>query len=652
MKPIVTIDFETHPIEARPHYPPRPVGVSFLHPDNGGGYVAFGHPTGNDQDGERWARGELAYWFAEAIAGRVELLFFNMKFDLQVACEGWGLPLPPWHAVHDAMYLAFLANPHAKNLDLKSLAADLLGWQPEERDAINDWVVENIKELRKQYAPEKISVSKGKVAHLYRWFSRAPGDLVGRYASGDTGRTKALFDYLYPLILANGMGPAYDRLRRITPILMENERLGMHVDLPLLQADCQKYGDALLTVEAALRHYLGVPDLNFDADVDVARALDAINAVTQWTLTESGERSMSKDNLKPHHFRDPELASALGYRNRLKTCLDTFMRPWLEQALKTGGTIHTNWNITRGDAGGTRTGRPSTSAHNFLNLSKDFETKKDGYVHPAFLKLPPLPLVRRYVLPDEGHVFLHRDFSGQELRVFAHFEAGELNAAYNANPKLDPHDEWVRPLMEKAAGREFDRTTIKLLNFQGIYGGGAPALAKALGITIPEAKALKVEHDKALPGRKTVADTITSVFNRGEPIRTWGGRLYYCEPAGFSKKHKKHMSYQYKGINYLVQGSAADLTIESILDWYSDPRRDPRARLLVQCYDEINVSAPVDVAVEQMQVLREAMEKPRLSVPMLSDAKWGPAWGRCVKFDDASDKDTLDSQCRAFMGER
>lgn len=630
--PIVTIDFETHPIESRPHYPPRPVGVAVLHPDGGGGYIAFGHPAANADGGVEWARGELSEWVEEARAGRVQLLFFNAKFELSILQEFYGFPELPWDTWHDAMYLAFLANPHAKNLDLKSLANDLLGWAPEERDAVNDWVIANIKELRKQYAPEKISVTKGKVAHLYRWFSRAPGSIVGPYANGDTARTRALFDHLYPLILANGMGAAYDRLRRITPILMENERLGMRVDLPALARDVNIYSAALEKVETAIRQYLGVPDLNLDADIDTANALDAIGAVTQWVLTENGEKSVSKVNLKPHHFVDPQLASALGYRNRLKTCLDMFMRPWLEQALKTGGTIHTNWNITRGDAGGTRTGRPSTSNHNFLNLSKDFETKKDGYVHPTFLDVPALPLVRKYVVAEEGHVLLDRDFAGQELRVFAHFEAGELNAAYNANPKLDPHDEWVKPIMERGAGREFTRGTIKILNFQSLYGGGAPALAKALEITVPEAKSLKAEHDKALPGRKLVADTIAAKLKRGEAIRTWGGRLYYAEPAGFSKKHGKWMEYSYKGINYEVQGSSADLTIEAILDWYHDPRRDPACRLYVQVYDEILISSPKDVAREQMLVLQEAMEKARLSVPMLSDGEWGASWGGMVEF--------------------
>lgn len=635
MLPVVTIDFETLPIEQRPDYPPMPVGVSIRHPDGGGGYGAFGHPSKNNDTLERVVE-ELTYWFAEAEAGRVWLLFFNAKFDVQVACEKLGLPMPRWDAVHDAMYLAFLDNPHAANLDLKSLAHAMLDLPPDERDAINDWVIANIKELRKQYAPEKISITKGKVAHLWKWYARAPGDIVGAYANGDTHRTFGLFELLYQRILDAGMGEAYDRLRRVTPILMENERLGMRVDVPLLQDDVVRYSAAFLTVEDALRSYLGVPDLNLDADKDVAAALVAADAVDPetWVKTASGDLSVSKANLKPHHFRDPQLASALGYRNRLATTLKMFMRPWLEQALKTGGTIHTNWNITRGEGGGTRTGRPSTNNHNFLNLSKDFETKKDGYTHPDFLDLPSLPTVRSYVLPDAGCVMLHRDFKGQELRVFADFECGPLNAAYCENPMLDPHDEWVRPLMEAAAGREFEKTTIKVLNFQGIYGGGAPALAKALEISLDDAKALKVQHDAALPGRKALSDEIKNTFDAGLPIVTWGGRVYNCQPAGYSEKYKRWMTYQYKGINYIVQGSAADLTIESILDWHDDPRRDPRSRLMVQVYDEIDLSVPSDVSHEQMRVLKENMEKDRLSVPMRSDGKWGPTWGALKKYDD------------------
>lgn len=46
-------------------------------------------------------------------------------------------------------------------------------------------------------------------------------------------------------------------------------------------------------------------------------------------------------------------------------------------------------------------------------------------------------------------------------------------------------------------------------------------------------------------------------------------------------------------------------------------------------YDEINISAPP--GGKEMQRLREIMEAPRLSVPMLSSGKIGPRWGELEK---------------------
>src|SRR5690606_5568632 len=102
---------------------------------------------------------------------------------------------------------------------------------------------------------------------------------------------------------------------------------------------------------------------------------------------------------------------------------------WLEQAERRGdGYISTNWNQIRGERGGTRTGRPSTTDPNFLNISKAWGVD-DGYEHPSHLGVEELPLVRKFLLPDPGEQWLHRDYNGQELRLLAHFEDGPLMQA-------------------------------------------------------------------------------------------------------------------------------------------------------------------------------------------------------------------------------
>lgn len=627
----VVIDFETKPIRQRPEYPPVPVGWAIKWPGQHGRYWGFGHPTNNS-----CTYAEAMEELDRAWQSGLPMLFHNAKFDVGVAVEGGGLRMPDWREIHDSMFLAYLCDPHARSLGLKELAADLLQWPPEEKDELADWIMENSAMLLARYPENKSTPNQKKITktQVGAWIWTAPGDIAGRYAVGDVERTDALFAHLWPIVQEHGMGGAYDRERQVLPIFMENELIGMRMDLEGLGADLVRYDTAMADVEDAMRHFLQVDALNFDADADVADVLLTRGIVPEanWQLTKSGKLSTSKVNLRPEHFTGQagaEVASALGYRNRLKTCLEMFMRPWLEQASKRNGYVSTNWNQVRNPEGGTRTGRPSTQDPNFLNISKKWLGRDDGYLHPAFLNLPELPLVRAYVLPDAGEVFLHRDFDGQELRIFGHFEQGELWRAYHANPELDVHGELVGPEIMRVAQREIERTKIKTLNFQGIYGGGVPALQAALRCSFAEAKELKAFHKKALPGLAILNEEIKRIVGRGDPIRTWGGRLYWPETPGFSKKYGRHMTYEYKLVNYVVQGSAADLTKQALIEWHQ--ARERRARFLVTVYDEINISSDPGYAVRDMTLLKEVMELPRLSVPMLSSPKHGATWGAAAK---------------------
>jgi DNA polymerase I-like protein with 3'-5' exonuclease and polymerase domains len=632
----VTIDFESLPIQQRPAYPPKSVGVSIKWPRQPSRYYAWGHPIKNNC-GESDAMAALERVWDSGLP----ILCHNAKFDIHgIMVEWYGAPLPCWDRIHDTMFLAYLCDPHSRRLGLKELCEDLLGWAPEERDRVADWIMAHKDVLHQTYGAA-LGLTRPTPKRTGAYIGYAPGDLVGEYACGDTDRTAALFDHLYPLVVENGMLAAYNRERQVLPILARNEREGMQVDLPLLIAECEIYGEAFEKAEAWLRKKLRAPGLNFDADQDLAAILleRGIVPPENWSRTKStkshpnGQLAVNKDALRPEHFSGPDgaaIASVLGYRNRLTTCLGMFMRPWRDQALVNNGRITTNWNQTRGGAsgGGTRTGRPSTDKHNFLNLSKDFESKRDdGYVHPDFLDVPNLPLVRKYIIADDpDSVFAHRDFSGQEMRVFAHFEQGDLWEQFNDNPALDPH-EFIGEELMRVAQREIERTRVKNLNFQGLYGGGIPALQLKLRCSIKEAKELKAFHDKALPGRKILNEEIARLINRGLPIHTWGGRLYFKEPS--TMRDGRMMDFLYKLINYLIQGSAADLTKQTLIDWES--ARGPSARFLVTVYDEINISVPKTNFEREMAILRESMERPRLTVPMLSDGKVGYRWGDLKK---------------------
>lgn len=623
---IIVLDFETHAIEDRPKYPPHPVGFSMLTAGSEPQYFAFGHTSENNTTEER-ARRILQAWWDDP---HTEFLFHNASFDVSVAVERWGFKMLPWHRIHDTQFLLFLFDPHAKKMGLKPATEALLGWAPEEQNELNDWIWTNRKALVQEYPHHPA----GKVTktNMGAWIAQAPGALVGRYAIGDVRRTLALFQYLYPIVRSNGMGSAYDRERRLLPILMENERRGLRTDLDELQRDLPLYLGALAKVERQMRHFLDAPDLNFDNDKDLADVFQSRGIVHEdrWVRTEkSGQLSVAKDNLPPDAFTDPLFASAFGYRNRLVTCLKMFMQPWAEQAERNRGFIHTRWNQVLGSRGGARSGRPSMTKPNLLNVSKSFEGRSDGYVHPEALELPRLPLVREYILADEGQIFLHRDFSGQEMRIFAHYESGELAEAYRENPELDPH-EWIRGAILRETGRDLERTRVKNVSFARLYGGGEGAVyAQARCESRAEAREIMAFHDRAIPGRRILNDEILRLVRRDEPIRTWGGRLYYVEPP--SRVNGRMQSWEYKLINYLIQGSAADVTKEAICRWYYGGGPSNGARFLLTVYDEINITSEPARERENMDFLRETMNGMELDVPMRSDGKRGERWGALEK---------------------
>lgn len=86
----------------------------------------------------------------------------------------------------------------------------------------------------------------------------------------------------------------------------------------------------------------------------------------------------------------------------------------------------------------------------------------------------------------------------------------------------------------------------------------------------------------------------------------------------------------YKLINYYCQGSAADITKQALVEWYEG---GAQARFLCTVYDEIDLTAAIETAKEEMQWLKEVMEMPRLDIPMLSTGKHGPNWGALIKGD-------------------
>ena len=115
-----------------------------------------------------------------------DVAFHNAVFDIDVAETH--MKLTPKRAVHCTMVGAFIKDPRVVTLKLKELSELWLGEPPTERDALRDWIINNVPEAKRS--------KKSWVAYI----SHAPGDLVAPYACGDVDRTFKLHRFVQAVV--------------------------------------------------------------------------------------------------------------------------------------------------------------------------------------------------------------------------------------------------------------------------------------------------------------------------------------------------------------------------------------------------------------------------------------------------------------------
>jgi DNA polymerase I-like protein with 3'-5' exonuclease and polymerase domains len=652
LRKATTVDFETYCIESRPSYPPKPVGVAIRWPSGKTEYLAWAHPAG----GNNCKLADAKRVLAKIAEGTGQVLFHNAKFDLCVWAEGLKVKLPSWDRIHDTLPMLFIRDPRAVTYSLKPTAELLLKEPPEERDAVIDWLVQHqpvpgIKLVAKRPKNKQKADSKTRYAGAY--VAYAPVSLVGPYAIGDVSRTYDLAQLVGAEVAARGMVPAYRREVDLIEPIMDMERRGVPVDVDALAKDVVVYSNAVSSVDLWLRKRLKVPagvEVNWDSNKDLVKYMLAAGVATEGSLglTPSGEVQTNKDALA-RGVTDPQVLAILKYRSRVVSSLDTFMRPWLATARKSGGRIFTTWYTTRHDEHGARTGRMASSP-NLQNMTKKKVTLFEGEA-PAWWKalgLPELPFVRRYIIAERGHVLIDRDKSQQEIRIFAHYEDGPLMEAYNKSPWLDLYNE-VLPKVNailgggvhskviddpdlgtyKAVITPVTRDAIKTTVLAKLYGMGVGLLAMRLKVDVTTAKQISDAVIGAVPGLRGLARMLKETTGKGLPVKTWGGREYFCEPPKMIDGQMR--DFHYKMINVLIQASAADDLKECILwFWRHAPRK---YKLILTVHDELVVSAPAGEMHKAMALLKKAMNHVKFDVPMLSEGKYGPNMASLVDYD-------------------
>jgi DNA polymerase I-like protein with 3'-5' exonuclease and polymerase domains len=302
----------------------------------------------------------------------------------------------------------------------------------------------------------------------------------------------------------------------------------------------------------------------------------------------------------------------------------TFLQPYLDFSAA-DGRIHPHVNQLRSDDGGTVTGRLSMSQPNLQQVPARHEVIG--------------PLVRSLFLPEEGELWAANDFSSQEPRLLVHYAtligldgAEKMAQAYKDNPDTDFHQ-----MVADMAGIE--RKQAKTIGLGLMYGMGKNKLAGQLDLPVDEASELMSTFHNKVP---FLRGTVDAVMRRIEhpssngSIRTLLGRkcrFPLWEPIAWGVN--KALPYEqaivdygqrikragtYKGLNRLIQGSAADQTKAAMIALHK-----AGFRILLQVHDEVAVSVKNrEEAEAAAEIMRTAVD---LEVPSKVDVEIGTSWG-------------------------
>ena len=223
------------------------------------------------------------------------------------------------------------------------------------------------------------------------------------------------------------------------------------------------------------------------------------------------------------------------------------------------------------------------------------------------------------------------DYEQIELRLTAHF-GNEEQMIEDIHEGKDLHSETCKRIFEideSAPDWKSKRYLAKTLNFSIVYGTGAAKFAETvLKSTGGKMRISEQEARSYISSWKSAHLGVMELFNKvaHEVALTGGVRNYYGRfvPVDPGKP--------YVGVNYLIQGTAADLMKDRLLKCWRF-LKDKDTDLLMTIHDELVFEVPGHEK-EIIWQLKEIMEEPdEFKVPLTCSVEVGKTWGSKKAFE-------------------
>ena len=558
--------------------------------DGWSGYFPVAHGGGGNLDKRLVER-----WIKDVLATDADKIMHNAAYDC-----GWlrasGFTVNG--RILDTMLAAPLLDENRFSYSLNALGFDYL------------------KEVKSEAMLKQAAADFG--VHPKKELWKLPAMYVGEYAEQDAALTLKLWQNFKIKLRQEEVESIFDLETEVFPILMNMTLRGIRFD----RIKCGMLIDKLIVREAQIHQELksacGKP-VDIWAAQSIATAFDKLGVA--YGKTAAGAPSFTKSFLDECEHPVAKLIVEARETNKTHS---TFLQPYMDFSKKTG-RIHPHVNQMRNDDGGTITGRLSMNNPNLQQVPARHEIIG--------------PMVRSLFLPEQDQLWASNDFSSQEPRLLVHYAtlldlpgAWVMAEAYRENPDTDFHQ-----MVADMAG--IKRKQAKTIGLGLMYGMGKAKLANELDLPVDEAGELIGVFHSRVPFLK---GTVNAVMKRidhpatGGAIRTLLGRkcrFPLWEPVEWGvNKALPHaqavVEYgprikragTYKGLNKLIQGSAADQTKAAMVA-LAKAGFDP----ILQVHDEVALSVRNR---EDAQAAAEIMANAvRLEVPSRCDVEVGPSWG-------------------------
>jgi DNA polymerase-1 len=432
-------------------------------------------------------------------------------------------------------------------------------------------------------------------------------DAVAALACTHASAVLALREFFEPQLDQLGLRSLLEDLELpLVDVLVGMEWRGIGVDLEALDVLSREFGAELRELEAAIHAEAG-GDFNINSTPQLRHVLFEKLGLPVLKRTKTGPSTDADvlTELAAMDFALPKLM--LDYREVSKL-RSTYLDALPQRVNPVTGRIHTRFSQT-----GAATGRLSSSDPNLQNIP---------------IRTTRGEQIRRCFVPADGCVFVVADYSQIELRLLAHLsEDPAFLEAFRRGG--DVHRETAAVIfdvpLEGVSGEM--RARAKTINFATIYGQGAFALARQLGISQDEAKSFIDLYFERFAGVRTYLDECVRVArDRGYAETLFGRRRYIPE---LKERNYNIRSFGERvAMNSPLQGSAADLIKRAMLRIDAELSQGAlESAVLLQVHDELVVEAPEEEAAGAARILREEMEQAaRLTVPLVVDVGIGPNW--------------------------